>query len=140
MATYNGNCAYLEWDGVDVSGWWTEQVNFEMTNETVDITAGACRTGRQRAAGLSDSSMSFMVVYDTTDLNTYVDKFVPGTSAVLRFGPEGNTPGKPKHEGQMILQSVTGPNVGVEKNKVTFELSFEQADDPTATIQGGGVF
>lgn len=140
MATLNKNDAYLEFDTTDLSGLWTEQISFQQTNETVDITRGAGTSGRQRAAGLNDSSMSFMVVYDDATLATYVAKLQPGTTAVLRYGPEGNGAGKPKHEGLMILQQVAGPNVGVEKNKVTFELSFEQADVPTATIQGGGVF
>ena len=140
MATYNGNGVFLSWDGFDISAYWTDQISAESSNETQDITAGSGQTHRQRADGLQDRTMSFMVVYDDTALSTYVQKLETGRRGVLIYGPEGNAAGKPKFEGSMILQQVTEPQPGIEKPMVTFELSFEQADAPTATIQGGEAF
>ena len=140
MATYNGNNAYLEFGGVNLSGYFTDDIDFQASNETVDTTAGAGQTDRQRRAGLNDRTMSFVVVYDDAELATYVQSLTQGTIGTLVYGPEGNGAGKPRHQGSAILQQVTGPNLGIEKPKVTFELSFEQADKPTHTIQAGDTF
>lgn len=139
MATYNGNDVYLEWDGVDISGYWTGEVNENISVNTQEITAGAGVDHVQRAIGLIDRTMTFTVTYDDTDLGTYKSKLVEGTKATLIYGPEGQATGKPKFEGTMILQAVDH-TVSIEKEMVAFELSFEQADAPVSTIAGGGVF
>lgn len=140
MATYNGNNVYLNWDGVNISGYFTEQIDVQASNNTVDITAGAGVTGIQRGNGLDDRTMSFSVVYDDADLSGYVGKLKQGTIGTLIYGPEGSGTGKPKFSGSMVLQQVSGPNPGIEKPKVMFELSFEQADIPTHTIENGDTF
>lgn len=140
MATYNGNNVYLEWDGVDISAYWTSDVDFSESVDTVDTTAGAGQAHRQRAVGLADTSISLTVIYDDVDLSSYVGKLVPGTVGTLTYGPEGSGSGKPKFEGSMILQQVSGPNPGIEKPMVMFELTFEAADAPTATVSGGDTF
>lgn len=140
MARYNGNNAFVEWDGVDISPFWAGEVDMETSVETVDTTSGAGVTGRQRAAGLQDSSFSITVRYDDEDLSDYVGKMKPGTTGTLVYGPEGNAAGKPRFACEMILTSITGPNAGIEYPFVTFELSFEQADVPTATIAEGDTF
>ena len=84
--------------------------------------------------------MSFNIVYDDTDLATYVGGLKSGTKATLVFGPEGNATGKPKFECTMILSSVTGPSPTVSKGMVMFELSFDGAGAPTATIPNGDTF
>ena len=135
MATLNGNNVYLSWDGVDISGYWTDQINKSASNSTVDVTAGAGATHVERLDGLNDNTMAFAVVYDISDLATYKGKLIPGTIGTLIYGPEGNTAGKPKFECPMILQQVDGPNPSIDKQKVMFELSFEGAAAPTATIE-----
>lgn len=140
MATLNGNNVYLSWDGVDISGYWTGEVSKDESVNTVDTTAGSGATHTQRAAGLLDNSLSFSVVYDDADLADYVSKLVSGTKATLIYGPENNTVGKPKFECVMILQSVSGPSVSIEKNMVSFDLSFEGAAAPTASIGNGDTF
>lgn len=139
MATYNGNNQYLEIDSVDVSGYYTDQLSYNPSNNTVDTTAGAGITGHQRAAGLNDRTLSFVVVYDDATLATYVQKLKVGSVYTVVYGPEGNGAGKPKFAGKMILESVT-QQASVEKIKVVFELEFQQADVPTHTIEGGDTF
>lgn len=137
MATLNSNNAYLEWDGTDLSGYWTEEISHESTVDLEDITAGAGSTYIQQAPKLKTLTISFMIVYDGADVSTYKDLLEPGKEATLKWGPEGNGAGKPKLECDMILQSVSGPNQTVDKAKLAFELSFEKgASDPVSTLTG----
>lgn len=135
MATLNGNNAYLSWNGTDVSGWWTDAIDKNASVATEDITAGAGATHIMRAPKLKDNSMSFALVYDATDWATYKASLVAGTTATLIYGPESNTAGKPKFECSMILTTVRGPNLAIDKSKVMVELDFEAADAPTATLE-----
>lgn len=139
MATLNGNNAYLAFNGVNVSAYYTDEISREANSEGVDITAGAGVTGIQRAAGLKDNSFTFVLVYDVGNVATYRSVLTPGTIATLTYGPESNTAGKPKFEGSMHLSSVSQVQ-SITKGKVAFECTFEQAAVPTATIEGGDVF
>jgi hypothetical protein len=140
MATLNGNNVYLEFNGINLSGYWTGEIDITKSNSTVDVTAGAGATHVERNAGLSDTEMTFEVIYDDTDLPLYRAALIESTKGTLIYGPEGNVSGKPKFQCQMILSEVAGPNPTIEKDKVSFELSFEGAAAPTATIEGGSVF
>lgn len=140
MATANGNNAYLSFNGINVSGYWTDEISFEQSVESEDITAGNGATHVERAAKLIDTTMSFMVVYDGADLATYRSALVPGTIGLLIWGPEGSGAGKPKFEGSMLLTTVAGPSQSIDKAKQMFELSFEQAAAPVGTIAGGHTF
>jgi hypothetical protein len=134
MPTLNANNAYLSVGGTDISGYWTDEIDFNRSNSTVEITAGAGATHVERAGGLSDTDISFSVVYDTTDLSIYRAALIPGTEYAVIYGPEGAVTGKPKFQCQMILEEVAGPNVTIAKDKVMFELSFVGAAAPTATV------
>jgi len=140
MATLNSNNVYLSWDGTRIDGYWTGEVSKSETVNTVDVTAGSGATHIERASGLLDNSLSFNIVYDDANLAAYVGKLKAGTKATLIFGPESNTAGKPKFECSMILQDVTGPQPTIDKGMVMFELSFEGAAAPTATIANGDTF
>lgn len=140
MAILNGNSAYLSFNGTQLDGYWTGAVSRSVNTATVDVTAGSGATHVERNAGLSDTSMSFAVVYDDTNIATYVTALAPGTKGALIYGPEGNGTGKPKFQCSMILTSVDGPNASIDKNMVSFELSFEGAAAPTATIEDGDTF
>ena len=140
MPTLNGNNAYLSVGGTDISGYWTDEIDFNRSNSTVEVTAGAGATHVERAGGLNDTDIAFSVVYDTADLAIYRAALIAGTEYTVIFGPEGNTTGKPKFQCQMILSEVAGPNNTISKDKVMFELSFEGAAAPTATIEGGSTF
>lgn len=140
MATLNGNNAYLAFAGINLSGYFTDQIDKTVSNETQEITAGAGATHTERAPGLNDNSIAFAVVYDSADLSTYRSALVIGTQGTLTYGPEGQVVGKPKFECDMILKEVKGPNITIDKQKVMFELSFDGAAAPTATIEGGSTF
>lgn len=140
MATLNGNNGYLSFTGVNLSGYFTDQIDKTVSNATQEITAGAGETHVERAAGLNDDTISFAVVYDLDNLSSYRSALIIGTTGVLTYGPEGQVVGKPKFECSMILKEVKGPNITIDKQKVMFELSFDSAAAPTATIEGGSVF
>ena len=140
MATLNGNNVYLEFGGVRLDGYWTGEVSKNSSTSTVDITAGSNATHVQRASGLSDNTLSFSVIYDDENLAAYVSQLVEGTKDNVIYGAEGNGVGKPKFECVMILSDVQGPSPSVAKSMVMFELSFEGADAPTATIANGDTF
>lgn len=140
MATTNTNNAYLSFNGTALSSYWTDEISFEQSVDTEDMTAGAGATHILRAPKLIDTSMSFMVMFDDAQWANYRSALVVGTVGTLIWGPEGSTVGKPKFEGSMILTSVTGPSQTIDKGRLVIELSFEQAAAPVATIAGGGVF
>lgn len=140
MPVLNGNQAYLYFNSIDLSGYWTDKIDFSKTNSTVEVTSGAGETYVEKAPGLNDTSMKFMVVYDSPNLAAYRTALVIGTQADLIFGPEGNVAGKPKFQCNMVLKGVKGPGNTIQKDMVSFELDFEGAAAPTATIEGGSVF
>lgn len=140
MATLNGNNVYLELDGVDVSAYFTGEISRTTTNNTQETTAGSGRTGVQRAAGLNDYSLELSLAYDVADLGTYKGKLVKGAAYTMIYGPEGNGSGKPKDEVPVIIASVSGPNITIDKQMVMFEVSFQQADEPITLIESGGTF
>lgn len=140
MATLNGNNVYLSLDGVNVSAYWTDEVSFSESNNTVEVTAGAGATDVERASGLRDTTLSLVVVYDDANLSTYLSKMAVGSSYTVIYGPESNTTGKPKHEQTMILQTMDGPNPTINKDMVSFSLSFQGAATATARIANGDTF
>lgn len=141
MATLNGNNAYLYFNGINLSGYWTDTVQKESSAELVDVTAGAGATHVKRAAGLRDNTISFAVVYDNDPvlLASYRAALVEGTKGTLIYGPEGAVTGKPKFECVCILETVT-LSQAITMDKVMFELSFSGDGAPTATIEGGSTF
>lgn len=139
MAATNTNAGYLSFNGIDLSGRWTEQINSEESVDTEDVTHGSGATHIMRLPKLLDRKMDFMVIYDDTGLSSYVAALQAGTTGTLIWGPEGNTTGKPCFTGSMILTSVKLA-ASVEKSKIAFNLSFVQADEPTKTIESGDTF
>lgn len=141
MAQLNGNSNYILWDGVDLSAFFADTISNEMSVDTEDITAGSGATHIQRAAKLIDGKLDLYVIYDVELLATYKAVLQPGKTAVLIWGPEGNLAGKPRFEGSMILTSISDEQ-SIEKTKVGFSLSFEQAAKPVSTLTGelAGVF
>ncbi len=80
-----------------------------------------------------------MVMYDDALIATYVQHMKPGTVGILTHGPEGNGAGKPKFNGSMLLKS-NERSQSVDKKKIAFKLSFEQAAAPTHSIENGDTF
>lgn len=140
MAVTNTNSNYLSFNSyVFSTALWTEEISSESSVDTEDMTAGAGATHIARAAKLKDNKMSFNVMYDDSTIATYVANLKEGTVGTLIWGPEGNTVGKPCFTGSMILTS-NKLSQSVDKKKLMFELSFEQAAAPTKTIQNGDTF
>lgn len=144
MPQLNGNSNYISWDGVDISAFWADEISNEQSVDTEDITAGSGATHVQKAAKLIDGKLDLYVIYNVATsggVDSYKALLQPGKTAILVWGPEGAVTNKPKFEGSMVLMSV---KVGqtIDKTKVGFELSFEQADKPISTIAGdlAGVF
>lgn len=140
MATLNGNDVYVTLGGTDVSGYWTGEVSRNVTNNIVEVTAGAGTDWVERLDGINDYSLSLDIVYDITDVSTYLARLKPGTVQTLVYGPEGNTAGKPKDEVSVIVASVDGPNPTINKDMVMFSLSLQGAATPTAWIENGDTF
>ena len=139
MASMNGNSGFLWFAGTNISGYWTEEITYEGSVDTEDVTAGSGATHIQRLPKLKDRKMDFMVIYDDTDLATYVSDLDAGTQDTLIWGPQGNTGGMPCFTGNMILTNVKLAQ-SVQKTKLAFNLSFVQGDTPTKTIEGGDTF
>lgn len=141
MAQYNGNNAYLSFDGLAFSTYYADEISLEQSAETEDTTHGAGATHIMREPKLNDHSFDIVIIYDVANLGTYKAKLQAGKKGVVIYGPEGNVAGKPKFECEMILTSVAQTQ-SIEKSKVQFELSFEQANTPVSTLTGdlAGVF
>ena len=128
MPVLIGNDVYLSLDGVDVSAYWTDEISFSIGNNTVETTAGAGVTDIKRKAGLDNTTLSLVLVYDANRLSDYLSKLAVGGRYTVVYAPEGNYTGKPKHTQTMILQSMDGPNPTINKDMVKFELSFSGAE------------
>lgn len=139
MASSNTNSIYLSWNGVSFGAYWTEDLSQKASVDTEDMTAGAGATDVQRAAKLKDRSFDFMLIYDDATISTWVQNLKPGTIGTLIYGPEGNATGKPKFSGSMILSSWE-KSQSVDKKKLAFKCSFQQAAAPTARIENGDTF
>lgn len=140
MASYYGNNAYLNWAGKDLSGYWAGEISPQSSVDEVDITAGAGVTHKMRGDGLKDHQMTIMVTHDVADLAAYRAALIEGTIDTLDWGPEGNAAGKPRFEGNMMLQQASGPSISVTKKLATWELSLMQTEAPIGTISGGHTY
>lgn len=137
MAQFNGNGYYVDIDGTDISS-YVIMAKLEPSVETVDVTAGASTTHRERNAGLKDYSFSMDVGYDDSAASTIIPLIKPGVHTVT-YGPEGNATGKPKHVGSFIFEGASH-EVNVAKNFVIFSVSATAAGAPTTDMYEGGVW
>lgn len=137
MAAFNGNNAYLAIDNTSVNAYWVE-LELEPSIETVDVTAGSGTTHRQRSGGLEDHTASCVIIYDDTNLSTYIQRLRPGLHT-FDYGPEGNAAGKPRHTQQFYVTKAPH-KVTVEKDRVVFTLSLEAAAAPTNNMYAGAVW
>lgn len=139
MATYNGNDVFLSVGGEDISAYYTDELSYNHSNATQDITAGAGQDWVQRAQGLNDLTLDFVLVYDEDDLPDYVDQIEPGNVYAVIYGPNTNNVGSPRLQSNMICAS-NSHAVNIAKNKVAFKISFQNADTPTEHILNGDTF
>ena len=139
MATYNGNNVYLVRDGVDCSAYYTDEISYNESNATQEITAGAGETHVERAAGLDDTTINLVLVYDAADVQDYIQKLKSGSVADTIYGPEGSSTGKPKFQGSLICSNVSHA-VNIGRNKVMFTVALQGAAAPTSRIHAGDTF
>lgn len=136
MAAINGNAAYLSWNSVDVSGYWTGQVSYDASVDLEDVSHGASAEYKKYAPKLKDTTMKFVIIYDDTT-QTYFTSTDVGTIGTLTWAPEGNTAGNPVFTSEMILKSMNMTQ-SQDKEFVVFNLEFALSDaDPTARIEDG---
>lgn len=146
MASLNSNNVFLSLNGVDISAYFTDEVDREVSINQVDVTAGAGQEWEQYLPGLSSYSLTLTLIYDTVayaaTVRPVIDAARLATSGPvpLIYGPESNTAGKPKDEIPVVVESISGPSISIQKDKVVIELSLKGADTPTALIESGGVF
>lgn len=134
MAVVSTNNAYLNWLGTDLSAYWIGEVDNSVENSTVETTSGAGVNYVMRNPGLNDSSFKFSVVVDDVTYNGYKSVLAIGGKGTLIYGPEGAIAGKPKLEVVCILKSVGGANATIAKDTHMYELEYEGAAAPTATL------
>lgn len=143
MATLAENNVYFELDGTDLSAYFTDEVTREVSVNQIDVTAGAGADWVMNSPGLKSYSLTLRLVYDTSTFQTVVQpKLNTGIAgAVMKYGPEGNTAGKPKDELKVNIESVRGPNVTIQKDKVMVEINLTNGNaQPVAIIETGGTF
>ena len=136
---WSGNDIYLEVDGERID-WRFKTVGLEPTVETQDVTSGSGTTSRSRNEGLYDYTITIGIAYDEDRVGEQLPYIRPGRHYVV-LGPQGNSPGKPKHAGWFIFTGAPF-EVSVEKSPVAFEISGEQSCPPDFDMYGlttGGV-
>jgi len=138
MATYADNTVFLKFDSTEVDAYFVD-VTLTASNATVDTTAGSGVDWNMRAAGLNDVSMSVTLMYDVTNVQTYIQKLAPGTVLTVEYGPEDAVSGKPRHVQSMVVSS-NDHGVRVTKDAVQFSLTLDGADAPSVNMYAGGVY
>lgn len=138
MARLNGNGYFVSFDGVDLSA-HTGEDTLKVSNEDVDVTAGANKTHVEIAGGLDSTSGDLMIAYEVGSVSGYIQKLKPGLIGTFEFGPEGNTSGKPRHVQSMKVNSVE-ISQDSKKKFVMFTLSLVGAEAPSVNMFAGGVY
>jgi hypothetical protein len=126
MATLNENNFYVAIDSYNVSA------------RTTDYEAGAGTDHEQLAAALKTTKLRLTLVYNDTDVSSYIQKLAPGIHTI-ELGPEGATSGKPRHVQSFLIES-SPVGQSVKKTLVKFEISATGADTPSVDMFAGGVY
>lgn len=138
MVRFADNDFYLSVGGTVVDTWGVE-VSLEYTNSSVETTSGAGVDHVMRAPGLNDTTISFSIAYDATDIATYIQKLKPGVVVAIEYGPEGNLTGKPRHVQNFNITSSPFA-VSIDKSMPVFEVSGEGTEAPSVDMYSGGVY
>ena len=134
----NGNKVYFAIDDEPVQHNWISGA-ISGSVAAVSTNAGAGLEFEQRREGLQDRS--FQAVFQFNEISASYDlKYLrPGIHKVT-IGPEGNVPGKPKHEGMFILESSEIGGQDVSKAPVNISVSGNGTQSPIADIFDRAVF
>lgn len=133
------NSGYLTIDGYDVSGIATE-LTFEMSGASNEQPYGFGSDWTRRTPGLKDVTINVSIIYDKDNIASYITNIATQQVVAVVAGPEGNTVGKPKHAGNFVVDSLSGPSKMVTKDAVVFEVTLVTADPPTDDLFAGATF
>lgn len=132
MSASNSNAAVVKIDGVDISGFWTEEIGHDESGAMVSMNRGANATHEQRNGGLLDNKFTFLMFYGTTDAERVAsfNKVKPLTKVTLWYGPLGNIAGQQYFEGPMIVESRTAPKPKQDKSGQLVSTIVLNGDGP----------
>lgn len=140
MPEFNGNDIYLTINSVDVTARW-RSIEMSMSIGDEDVSAGAGVEWEKHASKLKNVSATVTLVYD--DTNAASDLFnlvVAGDVVAVVYGPEGNTAGKPKHDQDFKINSISGPSMNHDKTLVTLAWEMISSNAPRSNIYEGDTF
>ena len=138
MGQVADNKAYLSIDGVAVNSYF-KNVNLQPSNAAQDTTMGAGVNHVQRKPGLDDTSISFSIGYDDTNIDAYIQKLKSGVIVSIEYGPQGAVSGKPRHVQNFIITG-SPSTTNVQKNPVAFDVTAQAADAPSIDMYAGGKY
>lgn len=138
MATVlTSNAQYLAIDGTPIQAYLIS-VRMTRSNANSDVTHGIA--GHEMVdPGLDSTSFDIEIAYVISDIATLIPLFTPGNKAYLTYGPEGNTPGKPRHY-QLVKIDSFEMGQAAKKDAVTISVKATGAEAPVADIADGAVF
>lgn len=105
MPFTHGRLAFFKLATSDLSS-QMDNIGFDHTSDAHDTTTYG-KTYRTKAGGLKAGSFSIGGLYDSTAV-TGVETVIPplvGTVALFEYGPEGNSAGKVKYSGSVLVES-----------------------------------
>ena len=140
MAASNTNAAVVKFDGVDISGYWTEEIGHTESASMVSMNRGASATHEQRNAGLLDNSFTFLMYYGTTESErtTAFNALKSGTKGTLYYAPLGATAGQQYWEGPVIVESREGPKPKQDKSaQLVATIKVNGNGPPTNDFEDG---
>lgn len=140
MPEYNGNDIYLTINGVDVTARW-RGIEMSLSVGDEDVSAGAGVEWEKHASKLKNVSATVTLVYDDTSAaNDLFALVVAGDVVAVVYGPEGNAAGKPKHDQDFKINSISGPSTNHDKTLVTLAWEMISTDEPRSNIYEGDTF
>lgn len=105
MAFAHGRLGYFMLNSVDLSA-WMDSTTFDVTADIHETTTYG-NAWKTRIGGLKDGSFSIGGIYDSAagGPEATIRPLVGGAATAYEWGPEGNTSGKPKYSGTVVVES-----------------------------------
>lgn len=137
MATYSGNNDYLCIDGVDISAFWVEAQIVGSVGMQENTSGSSSYVTRIETT--KDYTLTLKVVYDDDMLVILMPLIKPGKHRVI-YGPEGNLPGKPKHDQVFLFPQVALAGNAEKNQKRVFDIQASGKAAPLFDMYEGGLF
>lgn len=140
MPEYNGNNVYLTMNGVDVKARWR---SFEMKLNIGDenVSAGAAVEWEKHASKLRNVGGTITLVYDDTQAAAdQAALYTANDIIAVVHGPEGNAAGKPKHDQDFKINTISGPSTNHDKTMVTLQYEVISTGVPRKNFYAGDTF